>query len=100
MKNQQGLSLTEVLVSLCIASCSGLLFLKQHWTIERLYQQLHLKQQALFLMDDLSEQRLSKQFSAPVHEPFKLKINPLGLKQNELLLSWPSAYKPLSRVWF
>lgn len=98
--NQQGLSLTEVLVSLFIVSCTGLLFLKQHWNIEQLYQQMSLKQQALFLLDDVSEKRLTRGFSFLIPQPFNLTVSPRAKMQSQLQMNWPQTKSPLKRDWF
>lgn len=96
---QQGFSLTEVLISLLIVSCTGMLFLKQHWTIERLYQQMSLRQRALFLLDDLSEKRFSSSISLDSPDPFQIRVIPHE-QQAELQIIWPQTKKAITRNWF
>lgn len=55
MNTAQGFSLIEVLVSLCLVSTTSLALLTQQWHVSQLFNQAHVRMNALLEMDNAFE---------------------------------------------
>ena len=55
MNTTQGFSLTEVLVSLFLVTTTSLALLTQQWHVSQLFNQAHIRMNAMLLLDNASE---------------------------------------------
>ena len=60
MRTSDGLSLTEVLVSLFIVTSASLALLKQQWHVSQFTHQIIRRNELVFQMDNASEQFLAR----------------------------------------
>ena len=90
----QGFSLTEVLVSLVLVTGTSLALLKQQWQVSQLFNQIHLRAQALYQLDNASERLYAGHGFQPLDKPYTLHFNPLSAINHQQLvnlkLTWTS----------
>lgn len=68
----QGFSLTEVLVSLVLMTTTSLALLKQQWQVSQLFNEIHLRANALSQLDNAVERLYGGDDTITTIAPFKL----------------------------
>ena len=68
----QGFSLTEVLVSLCLMTTTSVALLKQQWQVSQLFNEIYARANALSQLDNVSE-RLRAGYLPAKEIPYKLQ---------------------------
>ncbi len=89
MNSYRGFSLTEVLVSLLLVTGTSMALLKQQWQTSQLFNQVHLRMQALELLDNVSERVVAGHAAIMADERFHLQQAYLNHNLN-LQITWNS----------
>ncbi len=86
MRTCEGLSLTEVLVSLVLVTSASLALIQQQCHVSQFIHQITVRNDAILQLDNASEQLLAQRY-AKVDESFQFNHKQIN-QQTQLELSW------------